>query len=260
VEIDVTFSPPILLPADHYFFVPQVAITTAAGNFYWLSAPKPIVSPGTPFSPDLQSWIRDENLSPDWLRVGTDIVGGSPAPAFNAVFSLAGASGGAASVSATKTVSGLFQPGGAITYTVVLSNAGPADQLDNPGHEFTDTLPADTTLLGASATSGAVGTAGNTVTWDGAIAVGVPVTITINAKINDHISGATIANQGTVSFDADGNGSNESTAVTDDPGVGGAGNPTDITIVSVPALSGAGLLAVAVLLVSLGLLALRRVS
>jgi len=63
-----------------------------AGNFFWLSAPHPIVSPGTPFSPDLQAWIRNAALAPDWLRVGTDIVGGSPAPQFNGTFSLAGCS------------------------------------------------------------------------------------------------------------------------------------------------------------------------
>jgi len=84
-EFDVTFSTPLVLPADHYFFVPQVELST--GDFLWLSAPKPISSGSGPFTPDLQSWIRNENLDPDWLRVGTDIVG---AGAFNAAFSLAG--------------------------------------------------------------------------------------------------------------------------------------------------------------------------
>ena len=88
VRIDVTFPNAFELPADHYFFVPQVKL--ADGNFFWLSAPKPIVSPGTPFAPDLQSWIRNEDLAPDWLRIGTDIVGGTPAPTFNATFSLHG--------------------------------------------------------------------------------------------------------------------------------------------------------------------------
>jgi len=73
------------LPADHYFFRPEVAL--ANGHFLWLSAPKPIVSPGTPFTPDLQSWIRNDNLAPDWLRIGTDITGQGP---FNAAFSLSG--------------------------------------------------------------------------------------------------------------------------------------------------------------------------
>ena len=89
VLFTATFSPPIDLPPDHYFFIPQVMVT--GGEFYWLSAPKPIVAPGTPFAPDLQSWIRNENLAPDWLRIGTDIVGGNPAPTFNGTFSLSGA-------------------------------------------------------------------------------------------------------------------------------------------------------------------------
>ena len=90
VEFGVTFTNPFTLPAGHYFFVPQVEITNGDGAFFWLSAPKPIVPPGTPFAPDLQSWTRDASLDPDWLRVGTDIVGGTPAPTFNAVFSLSG--------------------------------------------------------------------------------------------------------------------------------------------------------------------------
>jgi hypothetical protein len=87
----VTFNTPFTLPADHYFFVPQVQLSN--GDFYWLSAPRPIVPPGTPFPPgftDLQAWIRNEDLVPDWLRVGTDIVGGSPAPTFNGTFTLNG--------------------------------------------------------------------------------------------------------------------------------------------------------------------------
>lgn len=91
VEFGVTFTSPFVLLADHYFFVPQVELDS--GDFFWLSAPKPIVAPGTPFPAgitDLQSWIRNDNLVPDWLRVGTDIVGGSPTPTFNASFSLSG--------------------------------------------------------------------------------------------------------------------------------------------------------------------------
>jgi hypothetical protein len=85
VQITVTFHPGIALPAGHYFFRPEVLLSS--GNFLWLSAPKPIVAPGTPFLPDLQSWIRNDNLAPDWLRIGTDVVG---AGAFNAAFSLTG--------------------------------------------------------------------------------------------------------------------------------------------------------------------------
>ena len=93
VQFDATFTTPIVLPSGHYFFVPQVAATDG-GNFMWLSASRPISGAGTtPFPAgvtDLQEWTRDANLDPDWLRVGTDIVGGSPAPTFNAAFSLSG--------------------------------------------------------------------------------------------------------------------------------------------------------------------------
>jgi hypothetical protein len=91
VRFDVTFTNPIALAAGHYFFVPQVGLTN--GDFFWLSSVRPIVAPGTPFAPDLQSWIRNEDLVPDWVRVGTDVVGpvnGGPAPTFNQAFSLVG--------------------------------------------------------------------------------------------------------------------------------------------------------------------------
>jgi hypothetical protein len=39
---------------------------------------------------DLQEWTRDASLDPDWLRVGTDIVGGATPPTFDAAFSLSG--------------------------------------------------------------------------------------------------------------------------------------------------------------------------
>lgn len=88
VQFSFTLTSPFSLPADHYFFIPQVELSN--GEFYWLSSVRPIVAPGTPFAPDLQAWIRNENIDPDWLRVGTDIVGGTPAPTFNGAFSLSG--------------------------------------------------------------------------------------------------------------------------------------------------------------------------
>jgi hypothetical protein len=88
VQFSVTFTTPFELAPGHYFFVPQVGLNQ--GDFLWLSAPKPIVSPGTPFNQDLQSWIRNGDLDPDWLRIGTDIVGGTTPPTFNSVFSLVG--------------------------------------------------------------------------------------------------------------------------------------------------------------------------
>jgi len=83
VQFNLTFLTPFDLPADHYFFVPQVELTS--GTFLWLSAAGP--APG-----DLQAWIRNEALAPDWLRAGSDIIGPTPAdgPKFNAAFSLEG--------------------------------------------------------------------------------------------------------------------------------------------------------------------------
>src|SRR5438093_999797 len=88
VEIEITFNPPIILSADHYFFRPEALLSD--GNFLYLSAPRPIVPPGTPFLGDLQAWIRNSDLAPDWLRIGTDIIDGTPARTFNIAFSLAG--------------------------------------------------------------------------------------------------------------------------------------------------------------------------
>jgi hypothetical protein len=93
VQIDLTFTTPFNLPSDHFFFVPQVALTNGA-QFYWLSASRPITGAGTTPFPlgltDLQAWTRDADLDPDWLRVGTDIVGGTTPPTFNTAFSLDG--------------------------------------------------------------------------------------------------------------------------------------------------------------------------
>src|SRR6185436_14099722 len=66
VEFHVVFTEPVDL---------------LAGNFLWLSAPHP------QFAGDLQMWIRNADLDPDWLRVGADIVVGTT---FNGSFSLSG--------------------------------------------------------------------------------------------------------------------------------------------------------------------------
>lgn len=88
VQITISFTKPIVLPAGHYFFRPDVLVN--GGDFLYLSAPRPIVSPGTPFLGDLQAWIRNSDLAPDWLRIGTDVIGGATPPTFNMTFSLTG--------------------------------------------------------------------------------------------------------------------------------------------------------------------------
>jgi len=88
VEITITFTSPIVLSAGHYFFRPEVLVN--GGDFLYLSAPRPIVAPGLPIAGDLQAWIRNSSLSPDWLRIGTDIIGGDTPTTFNMTFSLTG--------------------------------------------------------------------------------------------------------------------------------------------------------------------------
>jgi uncharacterized repeat protein (TIGR01451 family) len=172
-----------------------------------------------------------------------------------------------ATVSGTKTVGGLLIPGGSVTYTVVLTNGGPSTQTDAPGHEFTDVLPASLLLVGATATSGTtVATqATRTVTWDGAIPAGGSVTITITATIPANaLPGSAITNQGTIAYDADGDGTNEASAVTDDPAVGGPADPTSFqvqgpaTSPGIPTLDSLGLALLALLLAVVGVLILNR--
>jgi uncharacterized repeat protein (TIGR01451 family) len=159
-------------------------------------------------------------------------------------------------VSGTKTVSGTFAVGGTVTYTVVLSNAGPGTQADNPGNEFTDMLPSTLSLVSATATSGTVvanvGT--NTVTWDGAIPIGGSVTITITATIQPAAAGTTVSNQGSIAYDGGGNGTNGAAAKTDDPGVPGASDPTSFSVdaAAIPTLSPLGMLLLALVLAALG--------
>ncbi len=167
-----------------------------------------------------------------------------------------------ANVTATKSVTGTFTPGGAIAYTIVLTNNGTGAQNDNAGHEFTDTLPAGLTFVSASATSGTVTSAPPTVNWDGSIpANGGTVTITINATIDNAAApGQVISNQGTVNYDSTGGGTNDATIQTDAPG-GAVGDPTTFavqgSVLEVPTLSGLGLLLAGLLLAAAALWRLR---
>ncbi|HEY0558256.1 MAG TPA: ExeM/NucH family extracellular endonuclease, partial [Thermoanaerobaculia bacterium] len=167
----------------------------------------------------------------------------------------------------TKTASaGPHPPGSALTYTIVLHNNGSVAQGDNPGNELTDVLPSGLTLVSATASSGTpVATvATRTVTWNGSIPAGGSVTITINATIDANVApGTTLNNQATFAFDSDGNGTNESSGMTDDPTVAGTANPTPVVVaggepIPVPTLDGIGLLLLALLLAMGGAVVLRR--
>lgn len=149
-------------------------------------------------------------------------------------------------------ISGVNLEGETITYTFVLLNGGPAVQMDNPGAEFTDLLPAGLTVVGTSTTSGVVSAPpGNPVTWNGSIPVGGMVTITISATIGAGTAGTAICNQASIAFDADGDGTNESSGSSD------ACCFPVLLASAIPALSASGLVALALLLAVLALARLR---
>jgi hypothetical protein len=133
VQIDITFDPPIVLPADHYFFRPEVEVD---GGCLYLSAPRPIVAPGTPFMGDLQAWIRNSDLKPDWFRIGTDIIAGTPVQTFNMAFSLTG-----------ETVSQAATPTVTVTPTPTATPTAPPSNNDGGGCSFGAVAPANRQTL-----------------------------------------------------------------------------------------------------------------
>jgi uncharacterized repeat protein (TIGR01451 family) len=172
----------------------------------------------------------------------------------------------APNVTATKTVSGGdLAAGGTVIYTVTLTNNGTGVQPNNPTAEFTDTLPATLTVGTPTASSGTVSGAGvNPVTWNGTIAPGASVTITIPATIQAGTGGQTISNQGTVSFDANRDFTNETNAPTDAPG-GTVGDPTTFPVVGggvspveIPTLSEIGLALLVLMLSASAVFFMRR--
>ena len=210
--------------------------------------------------------FKGENPNGAWKLIAIDHFGQDTGNlrAFSLVITPASCSAAAplgAHLTATKAVTGgSLAPGGTVTYTVTLANSGSGATFDEPGDEFTDTLPAALTLTSAAASLGTVTTTGNTVHWNGGVPAGGSVVITIHATISGTaVSQSVISNQGTASYDATRSGTNQTAILTDDPARGG---PTQFlvggAIATVPALSPAGLAAMAIALLAGGALTLRR--
>ncbi|HEV7784182.1 MAG TPA: IPTL-CTERM sorting domain-containing protein, partial [Thermoanaerobaculia bacterium] len=88
---------------------------------------------------------------------------------------------------------------------------------------------------------------------------------TIIATIDPGVAaGTTLTNQGTIAYDADGNGTNEATAMTDDPATAGTANPTVFQVgpivepPPIPTLDTLGLALLALLLAIGGAALLQR--
>jgi len=91
VRVNFDLTQGITLPAGHYFFVPSVELSD--GSFLQLSAYRTVGGEfgSTLITPDLQAWVRNDDIKNDWLRTGTDIIGGPTDPAtYNLAFRLVG--------------------------------------------------------------------------------------------------------------------------------------------------------------------------
>jgi uncharacterized repeat protein (TIGR01451 family) len=135
-------------------------------------------------------------------------------------------------VAATMSVTGGFQVGGTVTYSVTVTNSG-APQADHPGDEFVNALPSSLTLQSATASAGTTSTSSNTVLWNGALAPGAPVTITIVATVNPGTEGQLISNHAPLNVDSDGSGTSDMLVYTDDPAVPHVGTGNQPTVFQV---------------------------
>lgn len=160
-------------------------------------------------------------------------------------------------VSGAKAVSGDLTSG-MVVYTVTLTNSSTADQRDDPASpEFEDVLPQQLNLVEATADSGiaTVDIPGKRVIWNGTISAGDTVVITIEAEIVEAFEGQSIVNQGTINFDSDGDGTNDTAAPTDDPATGGGSDPTVFAspkAFGIPTLSEWGIVLLGILLAGMG--------
>jgi uncharacterized repeat protein (TIGR01451 family) len=159
-----------------------------------------------------------------------------------------------ATVSLTKDGPATATPGSQIQYTIVITNSGNIAAGDNPGDELTDILPPELTLISAVATSGTAvaNIPTNTVTWNGSIAAGGTVTITITALVEAVPQGTVITNQASVTYDSNGDGTNDTT-VTSNPEATTVG----ATVGGVPTVSEWGLLLLAMSLAMLAVFKMR---
>ncbi len=123
---------------------------------------------------------------------------------------------------AQDTNGAYLECGDTIKYTVTISNIGTAAQANNPGNEFEDIIPINTTYVpgSAAATSGTIGYSNGKITWNGGVPAQSSVALTFDVTVNlSLINGTIISNQGNVYWDSNEDGTNDATELTDDPAV-----------------------------------------
>ncbi|RLF32046.1 MAG: hypothetical protein DRM98_04540, partial [Thermoplasmata archaeon] len=114
-----------------------------------------------------------------------------------------------------------YEPGDTVKYTVTISNIGNLNQVDNPGNEFEDLIPENTTYVpgSATATSGTIdfNDAENKIIWNGEIPSESSVVLTYEVTVNESLhNGTIISNQGSVFWDSDEDHVNDAVELTDD--------------------------------------------
>ncbi|UCF50487.1 MAG: DUF11 domain-containing protein [Thermoplasmatales archaeon] len=126
---------------------------------------------------------------------------------------------------ARKTVSDLnggeVESNDVLKYRITISNIGTADQNDNPGNEFDDYLPENTTYVPGSAYSEfgniSYDSLENKIIWNGNVPAETSRVLDFKVTVNESLpNGYIISNQGTVYWDSDEDGTNDATELTDD--------------------------------------------
>jgi len=108
-----------------------------------------------------------------------------------------------------------------LRYAITISNTGAAAQSNNPGNEFEDYIPEDTTYVPGSAYSqyGIINysSSDNKIIWDGGIPAETSRILEFKVIIDQNLpNNQIISNQGTVYWDSDEDGTNDATELTDD--------------------------------------------
>lgn len=104
-----------------------------------------------------------------------------------------------------------------LTLEAILINRGPGIQQDNPGPEYTATIPAqlDVVLNSCTATSGNCSIVGNTVSWNGAIGLNSSVIITFQVRVRNTVStGTRFCLVSRVNYDSNGDGVNDTSSTS----------------------------------------------
>ncbi|MBU0497292.1 MAG: choice-of-anchor L domain-containing protein, partial [Candidatus Thermoplasmatota archaeon] len=129
---------------------------------------------------------------------------------------------------ARKTVEDIngypVEPGDILKYYITISNIGTANQEDNPGNEFEDTIPDFCNYVSGSGTAskGSISFDGNEnkILWDGSINSESSVALSFQVIVNNSLAnGTVISNQGVVYWDSDESGDNDAMELTDDPAI-----------------------------------------